>query len=364
MRILLVRLRLIGDVVLTTPVVRALRKALPSSELSYLVEPVAAPVVAASPYLDEVIVARRGRGTSRVADDLRLARELRRRRYDLAIDFHGGPRASMLTWVSGARRRIGYDVAGRWWMYTERVPRDADPHRRHSVAKQWDLVKELHQDLARLPSRETDPVEMPESPEATHAVARRLAEWGVGPSDEVIVVHVGAGNRFRQWPEAAFADLVGRLSDERPDRRIILTTGVTQAPMARAVVDGLARTHPGVGARVAAWCDLELSELRSLISRADLFVGGDSGPLHIAATTATPIVVLYGPTLATVWAPWRDPRLVTEVVEVDGLPCRPCDQRVCATGDFRCLGWLPPAQVAEAARRALARAAATRKTTS
>jgi ADP-heptose:LPS heptosyltransferase len=93
--------------------------------------------------------------------------------------------------------------------------------------------------------------------------------------------------------------------------------------------------------------------LRALLDRASLFIGGDSGPLHIAATTAVPIVGLYGPTLPVRSAPWRSAKLITESVDAGPLPCRPCDQRVCAPGDFRCLTAIRPAQVVEAATRAL-----------
>jgi ADP-heptose:LPS heptosyltransferase len=84
-----------------------------------------------------------------------------------------------------------------------------------------------------------------------------------------------------------------------------------------------------------------------------LFVGGDSGPLHVAATTTTPIVGLFGPTLAARSAPWRAPQLVTASIEPDPLACRPCDQRRCTPGDFRCLTGLDAARVIEAAERAL-----------
>jgi ADP-heptose:LPS heptosyltransferase len=108
-------------------------------------------------------------------------------------------------------------------------------------------------------------------------------------------------------------------------------------------------------------CDLDLDELRSLVSRAILFIGGDSGPAHIAATTRTPIVVIYGPTTPVVWGPWRDPSLVTETVDVGSLPCRPCDQRVCEPGDFRCLRGLSPEAVAASAARAIERSRESRR---
>ncbi|MCM3879474.1 MAG: hypothetical protein ND807_05135, partial [Vicinamibacterales bacterium] len=122
MKILLVRLRLIGDVVFTTPAIRALRRHYPDAYIAYIVEEESALVVLNNPHLSEVIVVKSPRARGRLRADLALVRRLRRERYDLAIDFHGGPRSSLITWASGARRRIGYDVAGRSWMYTTVVP--------------------------------------------------------------------------------------------------------------------------------------------------------------------------------------------------------------------------------------------------
>src|SRR5438876_10814420 len=119
MRILLVRLRQIGDVVFTTPAVHALRCRFPDAHLTYVVEPAAAPVVSHNPHLDEILIAPRVPGCKGLVADLVLGRRLRHARYDLAIDFHGGPRASLLTWLSGAPIRIGYQIIGRSWMYTQ-----------------------------------------------------------------------------------------------------------------------------------------------------------------------------------------------------------------------------------------------------
>src|SRR5688572_15689975 len=124
----------------TTPAIRAVRSRFPDAHLSYVVEPAALPIVEHNPHLNEVIVAPRLRGAAALAADVTLIKKLRARRYDLAIDFHGGPRASLLTWLSGAKRRIGYDVVGRAWMYTERVPRSRELRPRHSVENQFDLL--------------------------------------------------------------------------------------------------------------------------------------------------------------------------------------------------------------------------------
>jgi ADP-heptose:LPS heptosyltransferase len=215
MRILLVRLRQIGDVVFTTPAVHALRLRFPDAHLTYLVEPHAAALVATNPRLDEILVAPRGT----LAAELALVRRLRAARFDLAIDFHGGPRASLLTWLSGAPMRIGYEVAGRGWMYTRRVPRPRELRARHSVENQWDLLTALE---IPPPDPSAFPVEMPVDAEAARNVQRRLAEAGVRSDEPLIVIHVSAGNPFRRWPVAAFAALVHGLIARDPARRVRL----------------------------------------------------------------------------------------------------------------------------------------------
>jgi ADP-heptose:LPS heptosyltransferase len=100
-KILLVRLRQIGDVVFTTPTFAALKDRFPSASITYLVEPAAAPVVVGNAHLADVVIAPRAGGIGGLLRDLALGRQLARQRFDIAIDFHGGPRASLLTWLSG-----------------------------------------------------------------------------------------------------------------------------------------------------------------------------------------------------------------------------------------------------------------------
>src|SRR3954462_10169993 len=126
MNILLVRLRLIGGGVFPTPTARALRGRSPAARLSYLVEAAAAPVLRHNPHLTDLIVIPRRRGIRRLADDFSVARDLRARNFDLAIDLHGGPRAAWFTWASGARRRVGHAMPGRAWMYTDAIERAPD----------------------------------------------------------------------------------------------------------------------------------------------------------------------------------------------------------------------------------------------
>jgi ADP-heptose:LPS heptosyltransferase len=295
----------------------------------------------------------RPKGLARIAADIRLAHRLRRRRFDVVVDLHGGPRSSWLAWASGARQRIGYEIAGRRWMYTRTVPRPRELRPRHSVVNQWDLLVAIDGWRGDPPDPARDPVEMPLDPAADARIAARLARHGIGPAEELVVAHVSAGNPFRRWPEPAFVDLVTGLAIASPRRRIVLSSGPSDRKAADRIA-AAARARLGASAdRVVDFGEFDLAELRALVGRARLFVGGDTGPLHVAATTATPIVGLYGPTLSARSAPWRDPAAPTESVELAGLACRPCDQRVCEPGDFRCLTTLKPNEVLSAAERAL-----------
>lgn len=348
------RLRQIGDVVFTTPAIHALRDRFPSAHLTYLVEPAAAPVVVNNPHINEVIVVPRRRAMSGLREELALIRRLRSARFELAIDLHGGPRASVLTWLSGAPVRIGYEVVGRSWMYTIRIARPRALRPRHSVVNQWDLLAPVGIDA---PDREAYPVEMPNDPAIAAVVADRLARAGVRDDDRLIVLHVSAGNPFRRWPAGSFAAVGAELVRLDARHRIIVTSGPSESTAAsRVIEEAQSGLPPADRDRVLACGEFSLAELRALSDRAALYIGGDSGPLHIASTSHVPIVGLYGPTLPARSAPWRASEWPAESVEVLGLPCRPCDQRVCDPGDFRCLTGIRPEDVIDAATRALARA--------
>jgi lipopolysaccharide heptosyltransferase II len=353
-KIALIRLRLIGDVIFTTPLIRALRRRYPDAHISYLVEPLAESVVRGNPHLDEVIVIPRRPGPARLADDVSMGRRLRRMQFDVAIDLHGGPRSAWLTWASRAAMRIGYRAPGRSWMYTHIVPRPADLAPRHAVANQWDLLAPLGIDAG---SPDVDPVEMPLDANTDARVQRMLSSAGFTSAHALVVIHVSAGNAFRRWPPASFVSLVVGLARRDPARRFILTSGPSDADAARAIVSLIAR-ELGPDLRAVTHAQFDVDELRALTGRASVYIGGDSGPLHVAATTRTPIVALFGPTLPERSMPWRDPRWFAEAVDAGPLPCRPCRQRTCGPGDFRCLTRIDAERVIEAAERALLAGAA------
>ncbi|MBY0497004.1 MAG: glycosyltransferase family 9 protein [Cyanobacteria bacterium] len=347
----MIRLRLIGDVVFTTPAISALRRKFPDSQITYLVEAPAEPVVRHHPSIDEVIVVERPRGLARIQYDIALARQLRARHFDVVIDFHGGPRSGLLAWATRAPQRVGYDLPGRRWSYTTRVPwtRSLVPPR-HSVLNQWALLEPLGIEAA---DRARDAVTMPLDPEAVQRVDERLAKAGIDRSARVIVMHVSAGNPFRRWPAAAFASAAATLAAEDPARRIVITSGPSESAAAEAVAEEARRLAGSSASRIVRTGEFDLAELGALVDRAALYIGGDSGPLHIAATTRAPIVALFGPTLPDRSMPWRDPAIGAIAVDAGALPCRPCHQRHCVPGDFRCLTAISPTMVVAAAQTLL-----------
>jgi ADP-heptose:LPS heptosyltransferase len=268
----------------------------------------------------------------------------------VAIDLHGGPRSAWLAWATRAPMRIGYRIAGRTRMYTHVVERGREPSVRHSVLNQWDLLAPLGIDEP--PRPDDDPVEMADDEGVAATVASRLADLGAGPDMDIAVVHVSASNPFKRWPSTSFVELVVRLLRNHPNLFAVVLSGPSEPEAARDVAEAAGRQLGRAPSRVAA-PQLDLRELRALVERAAVYIGGDSGPLHVAATTRTPIVELVGPTLASRSFPWRPGRYFAEVIDAGPLPCRPCSERTCAPGDFRCLTRIPAGRVAEAAERAL-----------
>ena len=339
--------------VFTTPLLGALKRRFPGARLTYLVESAAAPVVRHNADIDELVEVGRPRGWHRLRDDWELGRQLHRQRFDIALDLHGGPRSAWLTRASGAPIRIGYALPWRRWAYTVRVPWTPSlVPPRHSVLNQWDLLGPLG---IGPPDSALDPVTMPLDPEAIARVDERCRDAGLPPDARLVVLHVSAGNPFRRWPAERFAELAASLASLPQPLHVIVTSGPSEADAASRVAMGARALAHDEGERIVRCGEFDLAELAALVTRAHLYIGGDSGPMHVAATTRTPVVALFGPTLPERSLPWRDPAVPSIGVDAGPLPCRPCHQRTCVPGDFRCLTGITVTQVLQACEVALAR---------
>lgn len=297
-KILPLKLRQTGDVVFTTPAIRALCPRFPDAHLSYIIEAAAAALFTDNPCIDEVIVAPKPGGAEGFLAELALIERVRAGRYDLVIDFHGGRRASLLTWLSSVPTRIGSQVLGRSWMYIRRVARPRAFRPRHTVENRWDLVAPLDIDP---PDPTAFPLEMRVDSAAAARVAERLSKAGVSLSAWVIIVHVSASSPFRRWPTDSFAETVAALAASGHDRRVIVTAGPSEPNAAERIIEAARGRLGHSRADCVVRCrEFSLAELRALAERAALYIGGDSGPLHVAAT-------LFRPDRRFVWSDAANP---------------------------------------------------------
>ncbi len=304
---------------MTTPAIAAIRQALPHSFLTYVVEEPFRRLVEGNPDLDEVLVVPSHQG---FFSFLRFIRRVRRAGYDLAVDFHGGPRASRIAWLSRAKHKAGYELKHKGFFYDVRVPRSRQGAPVHSVENHLNLVRAAGVTVEEpWPSLFLPPAKREEE----ERVEGLWTNQGL-PGAKVIVLHVGAGNDFRDWGASRLAALAGRLAG-LPNARVVLAGATQDVPRA----EDIQKRRPAEILSLAG--KLNLIELREVIARAALFVGPDSGPMHIAATTKTPIAALFGPTLPAHFSPWKAKAILIE----KSLNCRPCKQRRCLTEDFRCL---------------------------
>jgi len=304
---------------MTTPAVAALKRALPQASLTYVVEEPYHRLIRGNPDIDEIILIPPHQG---ILSFLGFIRRVRREKYDLVIDFHGGPRASRIAWLSRARLKVGYELKHKGFIYDIRVPRHREGAPVHSVKNHLNLVRaagiEVHEPWPRL--------NFPAAgKEETERIDKLWADRGLAGA-KVVVLHVGAGNTFRDWGHQKLGGLTGRLAGLL-GVRVILIGSALDAPRAEEI----RKISPKSVLSLAG--ELNLAELREVIGRAALFIGPDSGPMHIAATTSTPIVALFGPTLPANFSPWQARATLLE----KPLDCRPCKQRKCQTEDFRCL---------------------------
>jgi heptosyltransferase-3 len=332
--ILLIKLKHIGDVLLATPAIHALKAAYPAARIHALVPRDTEPVLEGNPDLAGVIpFARpRGRGLRRWREELRLVRGLRALRPDLVVAMGKGDREAILGLLSGARWRVGFDSGrkgflGRNRLLTHRVARTG---REHVVEADLKLVEALG---IAPPDRR---LRLAVGAEAAAAADRMLAEAGVGPGDALATVHPTSRWLFKCWRDEGMAAVMDHLA--ALGLRVAITSGPDPREVRKArYILGLAR-RPAVDLIGR----LTLKQLAAVLRRSCLFLGVDSAPMHVAAAVGTPVVALFGPSGEHNWRPWGE----GHVVVAKDLFCRPCGQDGC-NGSKRsdCLEMITEAEV-------------------
>jgi heptosyltransferase-3 len=330
-RILVIKLKQPGDVLLSTPVIDALKEAWPDCHLTYLVPRGAEEMVAGHPGLDELLVVDR-RGAS-AGQALGFALGLNRRGFDLVLELSGGDRGALYTWLTRAQERVGFAHPGqpfwqRWACFTLLLPRP--PAQMHMVQQNLVALKALGLN--------------PEAPRLRffwdQAVEERLRDWlaahDLTPGN-FAVMHPGAGWRFKCWTPTGYARVIEALVQEW--RLPVVLTG-SRAPMEQELTAAILRETRAQPLNLVG--QLSLKELGALIAQARLFFGVDSAPMHLAAAVGTPTAALFGPTGAFNWAPWGEGHLVIQ----QDWECLGCGLAGCDNSKVsRCLVELAPEDV-------------------
>lgn len=349
-RILVIRLGAIGDVVRTVPSVAGLRAAYPGAHLTWLVEPAAAGVVRAAGVVDETLVFPRTRLVEaiRAGDGLSLyrqvrtfVRQLRRRRFEIVLDFHGLAKSGLFAWLSGAPLRYGYERGtsgggGAKEFANLFVNRHARlPAGRVSRFRRNELLVETVVPGIRIPARA--PLLRP-TDLAVARLAARLRVSGRERESGFVLLHPGtsAGARHKRYPVAAWVEVCRQLSDA--GARVWLAAGASRDE--RRLVDRILRDSRG--AALPAPETRSFEDLLALQARAGVFVSGDTGPLHAASLSGRPVVQLLGPTDPVHNEPWEG--APSRRLHVP-LACSPC-RRGCSAAP--CMTAIPPAAVVEA----------------
>jgi heptosyltransferase-2 len=334
----------IGDAVMATPALRALRNHYAESHLTGVMKPYVAEVFAGGDWFDDILFANGGPRSQSV---WAVARQLRQRRIDLVVLFSNTFRSALTAWLGGCRRRIGYARYGRSFLLTEALQpvRDEFGQRKPSpILDAYNLLAER----AGCPR----PGRLMElfTTSADECAADQVWETaGFENFFEVICLNPGAAfGAAKHWPSAYFAELARRLAEERGSGVLVLC-GPNERELARSIA--MQARHPNVHALADLTAPtapdgprLSIGLTKACVRRADLLVTTDSGPRHFAAAFDRPVVTLFGPTHIE-WTETYHPRAVHLQKRVE---CGPCQLRVCPL-DHRCMVQLKPDEVYRAA---------------
>jgi lipopolysaccharide heptosyltransferase II len=333
-KVLLVRLRSIGDTVLATPSLFALKRFLPNVKVDILVEDWVAPLLDNHPHVDNVVVLERGGFMTRA----RVARELRAANYDVVYNLHGGTTATFLTRATGARYRVGFKTYQYAQLHNHQAPSPLllwGQQKTHSVEQQLALPG-----WTGVPVTDRPRTQLGISERAAETVNRLLGEAGLS-EQKLALIHPAAAFATKQWATQNFA----RVAEFMVERG--LAPVAVAAPNEKELLEKLCSA---ASVKITT-LDLSLPEVAALAARSELFVGNDSGIAHIASAVGTPAVVIFGSSNIAHWRPWNS--APAEVV-FEEMPCQPCHGYFCEKFEQpECILRVPVTRVIAAIERLL-----------
>ena len=336
--ILVVRLTSLGDVLMSVPAIKALHEGLPGTKVSWLVEGSVAELLSHQSFVDRVIrfprdlivgSLKEGSYLKALKDLGEFLENLRARRYDALIDFHGILKSALLDYAARARKRIGFGRTfakeGSWLVYDERVD-GVDTHL-HKVERNMLLARHLGV------SGEIPEVELVAPPDAQTFANDLLAEHGIERPIIALFPFCSKGSLFKRWELANYGELLKRMK-ESIQATVLILWGPGEEEEAK-------RLRDVAGTGVVLPANLGVAQLCALLKKVDMYVGGDTGVMHLAAFSGVPVLAIFGPTDPLVNAPFGP---MHKMVRRD-LPCSPCRDKNCK--ERTCLTSIKPDEVFE-----------------
>ena len=313
--IVVVRLKALGDITLSLPVVYALRGRYPHARIRFLCRPRYAEALRGVRELDGIMALPDG-----AFRQMALALKLKRERVDCVIDLLGSPRSALLTFLTGATLRIGMDTRRRNWCYTHVLPRvvfrNGERVRCYTLESNREIVRAIG--LETVGGRALA-IGFPASDEEKGWAREYIGD--IGARGKMIVGLVpGAAYQAKSWPERQFVELA-RLVRDRLGAVVLILWGPGEEAIARRIAEASGSiVTPSIG----------ISRLGALVALVDVLVGIDSGPKHIAVLQGVPTVTLFGPTDPRIWDPMTEKHRAMQIA-VDCFPCkkRSCRQNHC-----------------------------------
>ena len=314
-RILILRLRSIGDIVLLTPTLWLLKEWRPDLRISVMVESRFQELLQGNPAVEEILSPGEGTGARNLLSRLAVIRELRRRGFALCVNLHGGPTSRLFTRWSGAQWRVGFAHYRGARLYNVIVP-DA-----RFILNQPSLHTAEHQAAAffhlGLPRHEIPRAQIFSGAGHAEWWGARRASLGIPPGQPYAIVHPTALYKTKEWAPEGFARL-GEFMEGDHGIVPIYSCGPGESPVLDAVQKSSAIPIRRLGG-------VSLAQFAAVLAEARLFVGNDSGPAHMAAALARPVVVIFGSSSSLIWGPWpgKGSKPASRVVQ-NPFPCNPC----------------------------------------
>jgi len=332
-RILLSRLRFMGDVILTTPLIRQMRRLFPNAYLAFLTDERFAPLLENNPYLNGIISSPTqtlGGFFQKAATTVQFMKYLRQQKFDLAIDLFGNPRTALQCWITGASTRVGGDFRGRRHFYTVRVPHD--DRMRTAIDFHWRSFVALGLPIG------DNRTEVFLSEAERDWAKDYLAKKGVPANAPLVGLHPGATWPNKRWPAKKFSEVAQQLVGE--GLHVVMTQGPGEQEFVQAVLQNLGRRQQS---DITLLEVLSLRQLAAVLNRLDVYVANDGGAMHLAVAVGTKTLGLFGPSQPEIWFPYSadDGHLAL----IESIECRPCHKNYCPLGTLACLENLSPARV-------------------